>query len=553
MKLKRLIEPVLVTLIIATAGAVNFWHVIQSYLLKPAGTDFIGISHYYQDYFYYVSQVTQGMQGDWLVRNLFTTESIPATPLWLVNLLIGKVAVIAHLTAWTAYDLSVILISLVSLYLTYFAIRRLYPEDKLIRIGAFATAVFSTCFYFVIKNLSGTSAIKPVDYFYSYTLSLNRLGGVFHLMLQNILSLVAILTFAEILGKVMVKPKPGFILKPTLIFTFSMFILMFINPEYVAVDLVAITITSLGYLIYRPNLKKTATLATVAAITSALLVIPSIIIIKTFNYPFYQYFRIWENSIMTIPAAKFFLSMGPILFFITLGIVPFIKKFTPLRILGLIWIVIPPALYFTDIPRHLGLPYFRLMQPPNYVIIGALAAEGMILIATIFSKIIRKNITGILFCLILLVYLSYQFPMIKHEVELRQSGVMINSWLNYPDKPLIEGLNVLKNYPHHKNVIAFNLLETLVPAVSGQTVYTGHESLTINYGGKIGAATRFFTCVMKPNEAFEFLNTNNIGYVLWKKADGGISRYQSAYPFLKLAYENASLAIFTVGDGGQTY
>jgi len=60
-----------------------------------------------------------------------------------------------------------------------------------------------------------------------------------------------------------------------------------------------------------------------------------------------------------------------------LGIFQYLKKATPLRILGLIWIIIPVIAYFTDIPARLTLPYFRLTQPPNYVISAALTAEGI--------------------------------------------------------------------------------------------------------------------------------------------------------------------------------
>jgi hypothetical protein len=548
MKLKKLVEPLFITLIISIAALTNFWHIIYYYIHRPAGTGFIGISHYYQDYFYYLSQVTQGAQGNWLIRNLYTTENIPASPLWFTNILIGKFAALFNLPPWTAYDASILIISIISLYTTYYAIRKIFPQNPIQRIGCFALSVFTTCYYLTIRGPNGLITLKPYEYFYSYTLSLNRLGGVVHLMIQNILTLLTILIFARILtiisdSNINIQKW----LRLSLIFSGILMLLMFINPEYVAVDAIAIALTSLIYLIVKPNIKKLGFLVGTALISALPLTIAAIIIFRTFSIPFYQYFRYWESSIKTVNATIFFTSMGPILIFMVLGIFQYLKKATPLRILGLIWVIIPIIAYFTNIPAKLTLPYFRLTQPPNYVIFAAIAAEGIMGIGLIISQIIRRNIKAAVFILIIIAFLSFQIPMINHEIIARRNAMIMDSWMNNPDPKLISGLLQLAKMPHDHNVIAFNLLETMVPAVTGMTSYTGHESLTINYGAKIGAATRFFNCGMTIVEVHKFINENNLGYVVWKNADGNSDHFSTCLPFLNKVFDNGAITIFTTG------
>jgi len=144
---------------------------------------------------------------------------------------------------------------------------------------------------------------------------------------------------------------------------------------------------------------------------------------------------------------------------------------------------------------------------------------------------VRRNIQNAVFTVIILIFLAFQVPMIKMEIAVRQNAMIMDSWLNNPDPKLIAGLTQLAKMPHNHNVIAFNLLETLVPAVTGMTSYTGHESLTINYGAKIGAATRFFNCGMTPAEVQKFIADNNLGYVVWKNLDGPITSLRTCDPF----------------------
>lgn len=551
----RILEPLIVSATVLLFTALNVWHIILHYFSNKPGQIFIGISHYHEDYFYYLSQVRQGMDGAWAVKNLYTSEPIPATFLWWPNVMLGKIGKILSLPPWTIYDWSLILASGMSLFLLYVAARKLFPKDAFLRVGSFLMAVTSTMLYVWKKYPDGKPYPDPYSYFYNYTASLNRLGGVFHLILQNILSLLLILTAADII-KIIFSPAPK--AKPlairTVLLSVTATILMFINPIYVAVDAVSVAVVSLGYLIRFFSLKRLGKLLYVALITGAPLIIPYMAVTSTFNIPFYQYFRWWESSVLTTTPDIFFHSMGFIFVLAVIGIIPFLAKGSPLRILGTVWTVLPIGLYFTIIPRLLEFPYFRLHQPPSYIFLGAMAAEALYIPANVLKKLIRsdtkfscfarRSLGEVGFIFFLLAFIAFQIPMITTEVASRQNNFALYAWLNHMEPDMYRGLLAMNRFPKDGLVISMNNPELLIPVVSGHTVYAGHHSLTYDFGNKIVPVIRIMTGQMPPDEALQFLKTNHIKYLFWRKLDGPCGAGK-AYPFLKTLFENNAAVIYS--------
>ena len=63
-----------------------------SQLLKvPENHVFVGMTHYYEDFFYYLDQFYQGAHGGWLTNNNFTTETLRPTFIYLNNIILGKI------------------------------------------------------------------------------------------------------------------------------------------------------------------------------------------------------------------------------------------------------------------------------------------------------------------------------------------------------------------------------------------------------------------------------------------------------------------------------
>src|SRR4030042_5591460 len=168
MNIKKLPEPVFIILFIAGMTAVNLWHVIYYSFNRPFNTIYIGITHHYEDYFYYLSQLTQGARGAWEVRNLYTTEAIPPTPLWWTNILLGKLSGLSGIPPWVVYDATLYLVTVLSLLALYWAAKKLYPDNPHKRLAAFLVAVLATCGYTYAQNPEGAKTISPIVYFYNY-------------------------------------------------------------------------------------------------------------------------------------------------------------------------------------------------------------------------------------------------------------------------------------------------------------------------------------------------------------------------------------------------
>lgn len=552
--IKKHVETVLVAALVLILTVANSWHIIAPYFSTPPGRVYVGISHYHEDYFYYLSQMTQGSLGSWTVKNLYSSEPIMAVPLWWPNILLGKIQAVTGLYPWTVYDLSVFLAAGASLIVLYGVSRKLFPHDPVRRITTFVVASFTTCYYLVQRNTEGRLFINPYQFFYNYTESLNRLGGVFHLILQNILTVGVILGAAAVLTHVFVKPLPVKSFAKTLAATsLLVFLLMFINPVYILVDAAAVSVTAVLYLLLkRPGLKKIGTLLISSAVVGLPLLIPYAVMTRAFTDPFYQYFRWWEATVYPTNPIIFTYSMGPIIIFVILGLIPFLKKATPLKILGLVWTIVPILMYFSPLPKMLQIPHFRLLQPPVYIFLGAMAVEGMMLPGAILTRLLKKNLRLPIFFLILVPYLSFQIPMIIHEINARTTNAAFTGWLNYLEPGVVEGLTWLKRQPHDGIAIGVNNMEVIIPAISGQTVYEGHHSLTFGYNEKVVTNAKFFSGQMSAQEAGEFLKGNRVGYVVWRNADGDPQFLPRAYPFLNTVYANPSMTVFAprFGENG---
>lgn len=485
-------------------AAINLIDLITYFVKKPPNTIYLGITHWYEDFFYYLSTFAQGASNSWLVQNLFTSEDIPATLNWSFNLLLGKLGGLLGLAPWTTYHISLIAFSLAYILLVFVALTYIYPQSRLHRWTAYLVAIISS---------------GPVTFFYSYTTPLNRLGGVPHLIAQNILALLALLVYSSILTKTSSR---GLLLKKSFLLAGVMAVLFIINPVYVLTTLAAIVIASLFY--------RSRHLIIPLGLLAIVLVPLVVYQLRVFSHPFYQYFRLWEASVPPIPFFTLIRSYGLIIFFAAFGLPFFLKQKTPLRILGVTYAIAPIVAYYAGVPKLLTLPYFRFLEPPAYVFFGALAAEGLFHIAR------GKK----LFLLLGAVYIITQLPGLYREANQKTNYYYLNSHLNYVPRDLWDGISRIQTLPDNGVVLASGTLELFVPFLTGRTVYSAHRSLTLDYERKVNNVQQFYSGSLPPKDAQDFLTGNRITLIVWPHDFGN-----AAYPFLKLLFTNTSLSIYT--------
>jgi len=543
--MKRYGYRVSIILLTLTFSVANIIQVPYYFYLRPPHAIYIGITHWYEDYFFYLSQLTQGAMGNWLVVNNFTTESLPPTISWTFNLLLGKIGALLTLSPWVTFDGAVFLLSILYILLVYKAIRLLFPNDRKLRLAAFLIAL--TCdSFFTIQAVAGKITFVPYSYFYNYTAAFNRLGGVPHLILQSILSLLMVLLFARLAEEAIHSTYDALkrIIRLALGSACCTVALFVINPVYVFIDGLVLAVSS----ILLVALNRKVLLSLRLFFSMLLIFLPTIpllaIQLQTFSHPFYQYFRMWEASIPPINIPTFLLTSGILTILVPLGIAPFLKNANPLRITGAVFALLPILLYFSPLPRLLTIPSFRILQPPAYVFLAAMGIEGIRLVSHALHIIVKVRTTRVFSTLTVLV-LILQLPLLWQELYAKTHDYVLNSPMNYVDHDIYDALLFLRSLPQGKNALATGNLELLVPVISGKTVYSGHRSLTYEYEQKIAHVASFYYLLYSANEAQAFLSDNNIGYILWSR-EYNWQRALERYPFLHIMYENPRLVLFSV-------
>jgi len=121
------------------------------------------------------------------------------------------------------------------------------------------------------------------------------------------------------------------------------------------------------------------------------------------------------------------------------------------------------------------------------------------------------------------------------------------STLIYPSKEMVKSFDWLsQNTNPNDAVLTAYEAGSLIPFMSGNTVYTGHLWSTINYQEKSQKAGEFFSGQMPPELAYSFLRKGNIKLIYYgpqeKSAGGQIEKY----PFLKEIYKNNEVRIYQI-------
>lgn len=544
----KLTEILVVISTIFIFSILNLWHVIKFSLVRPPETVYIGVTHFHEDYFYYLSQVAQGAEGSWKTSNLFTSESVPPVSLWLPNILLGKIASVLNAYPWTIYNWALFLVSVITLFLTYLFCRRLYTgSDRLTifkRTGAFIIAVTTSMAYSIKFDPDGIISIATKSYFYNFTASLNRIGGVFHLVLQNALSISVLLIGSDIIG-LLIKKETGLkTLMRTILLSILLVALTLINPVYTLINLISLAISAVILLWGKPDIRLSSKILYLALVALTPLLIPYAVIRGALQNDFYRYFRSWEATIKPASTGEVIGSMGMIFYLALPGLGFYLKKLTVLRSVTLAWLLVQFILYFSPVPGYLRIPYFRLLQPPSYTVMGVAAMEILILPYHLLHRF-RYAKTGIIVSAIFVgLYVSLQVPAIRSELDARLQNHILPSWLNNVERETMAGLLFLKSKPAGLTLSIGNL-ELLVPVVSVKPVYVGHSSLTLDYPRKIGLAAKFFSRNMTPVEAREFLNRENIKYIISRNDNVDSAALSLKVPDMAVIYKNKTVTVWT--------
>lgn len=514
--------PAFVTILLTLANSSNF---LAGVLGTKLGEVYLGTTHYYEDYFLYLNQFFQGAHGGWLTLNRYTTESTPASILFWPNVLLGKLGGLFGLSPEISYNLSVMLLTFTVLIVLSSLMRHVFPKDKTKALIGFILAALSTS---LINHIwvNGKPMWYPFQLWKTPNFALDRLGGVPHQLVQTLLFLLAMHAWFFYRSKKISTPLVAGVL---------LLLLTTLNPVMSAIFLGTLWITQI---IIRPK----------QATSWMTLLVTSVGVGATAWYynglsslqPHVQS-KLWEagQQIATTPLFML-LSIGPISVLGIIGAIAIIKRARPVELFSIILLVACYALYFSPIPKLIGISNSRVLYPAMYAAWGILGVLGVEFLATQLHKYSSSIKISLLTVSLSILFLIVSFPTLTWELEQKlfvKPEERIP--LLYLTTDVYQAFTYLRTTGSLDDVVLGNPvshMDALLPALTGHTGYTGHPFATINNEQKKAGAMKFFQLKMTAIEAKEWLKKNNIRFILFTKFDGDIKRFWLGLPFFKVLH-----------------
>ena len=191
-------EIVLVITLSFLVTTISSTKLISQYLRRPPDHVFIGISHYWEDFYYYLDQFYQGAHGRWTIVNNFTSENFSPTIVYFDHLLLGKIGGILGLSPFAAYNISVFVFKFLFISSSYLILLMALPKQGRMRVFAFVIFLFSTSFPF-FGNTEGHVTLTSMRIFRTANTVFTRFGNIPDQLVRNLLVVFCFILLVKIL------------------------------------------------------------------------------------------------------------------------------------------------------------------------------------------------------------------------------------------------------------------------------------------------------------------------------------------------------------------
>lgn len=495
--------------IIATAALIaNFWHVLRQWYANPSGSFFVGITHYYGDYFLYASQITQGIRGNWLfARQLFTDEPFAATWIYWPNVLIGRMGSIVTRNPFLLYLTSLVLFTVVLCWLLWHIADDVFPKNRAARVTAFLFALSASNFPDLASWFAGNPLTLVGNTWFSPTPALNRLGGVPHQTLQTILLLTVIHMYTR-----SIDPKTDRI--PVILRFVAFGFLCFVSATVAPTQMVLVSAAIGAHVLYRYSRAS----AVRAAIGVAAAALGAFLVNRAFDgSPIFVAAKAWETGqTVSVSVPGFLVAIGPIILLIPFGIRSFVRRISPIRFLLVVYGVLSVIVFFSPIPALLSTSSVRWLHPASYLFLPLLAAEG-----TVALSRAAKRYASTVFFLLISLYMVLTVPAILAQIKARESADYLSGPLNHIPAPVVKTLRELSDLPDGVVLTSPDLpYDVMIPAFTGRTSFTGHLIHTSDSARKEALRRAYFEGSMTEDEKRRFLAAHRIRYILTEGSAG---------------------------------
>jgi hypothetical protein len=534
---------VFVIAICGTLAITNSISFFVSLARKPVGTTYLGTIHYWEDYFLYLNHFFQGAHGAWLTVNRYTSEVTSPSIIYSCNVLLGKIGSLFFLSPILSYNIGVLLLSFTALFLTFLFLRRIFASQPALAFWGFVTGSFATSLINRVHAQSGGMTWWPFQIWRTPHFVFDRLGGATHQQFQTIFAYLFFILLS-------VKPTTPRKEKIALWGPICVNILLTIVNPIQSVFYVGMLYGAYAviFLIRRTKLNRFEWLRMILlGVTTGL---SFLYISGVLNELPHVQSKLWEASQHSYTNIPFLLlSIGPIVPLAIVGLFKRWKNITLIEMFGLLTIASGYILFLSKIPQTVGFSNLRVLFPASYVFWGLYAAYGV----QFLSEKIRPHVRFLslisIQTLIVTFYMCLSLPTVWWEIQQKLTEPNPQDQTVYLKSSIMSAFDFLSKETPYDDVVLANPdthMDTLVPAFSGHTVYSGHMLATVKNDQKQKTARDILTGMMKKEDARLFFSENRIRYILMTPSYGNLHALElkESYPFLTKLYENSDATVY---------
>lgn len=506
----------------------NIFHVIIGYARTLPGQVYMATGHYYLDYFQYLQALSQGWHGHWIFENYYGTDIKVKTFLGMWQFLIlGQIGRHFGLSQIATYWLSVIVLSATLSILIFFFIKKLLDKKPFYwQLSAYILALFAAPFFRII-NANGHFITTNYRFWNDKAVLIDRFGGIPYHIVDQIIVLLVVMLVVDSLEKIKNLSKKSLIIRIITIVGTLTFLLSF-SPAYFLLVIGSLFLTSIWLFIGKKSWSRVGFLGIILVILFPI----TLFIRSTFNDQYSVVTQIESAWQIHPPFIDVLLTTGPILLFAWLGIKEYFHKLSFIKIIFFNFIFISYLLFFSPLASFLGITNTRFLTPLNYIFFAILTVAG----------IKRLRFLFIISLIVFLLFVPGNIESIRSQINDQN----LNSPISYLPKGIVDGLKSLETVPGQQAVLTTpaQFLGSVVSIYSGKPVYLVRPGQQPDYALKSDLSAKFYWNIFSEDQAKEFMNKNQIGFVVLTSIEGYPPNNLKNYKFLKDIYHNKDIVIY---------
>lgn len=527
----------------------------SQWMYRPDNHVFVGMTTYFEDFYYYLDQFYQGAHGNWLTENRFSIDRFPATFIYFPHILLGKIGGFFGFESFQSYNYFGLLFKFLFILFAYFVVQLYIPKNFTSQMIVMGIFIFSSALPNISLHDGSFHFDRAVDVFRSANRVLARFGTSPSGMLANSLAILVFLQLYRFLFTELVSKRTHTLSdivnvqipwKHFLLIALFYFLIVCADP-FIALVLIA----SFGVTL----IAKKVSIKSVPIFSSLFCVLLFIlsgvgIILSVYVHadPVYRQANFWD-----IQQYLRQIKSGGILHYIegfglqmplgVFGIYLLIRKKQKSLIEQFGISILCISLLGYGIPLLFQLPVtgFRFLFPAVYVFLSVCTYMSIRYFATyIHHPKAETLLLCVYFCINLLTFLR------GWTAEIQPLSEPAYHFAYIPNA-LYEGFLFLRTAePLQGNVLASSStsIDIMIPGLTGRYTYSGHPLTTYRAKTRDNNSSKFFFKWTDGAETRDFLKSHNIRFIFVTAYAYVAQDMKTYYPFLHVAFENPLVTIF---------